>query len=126
MTHLHTSLPHNIHKLINHELFESMFSPQGKPEHSYPILINFSAKWCGPCQKVDWEFLREEFPTLNIYKCDVDENKYTLGFCGGRSIPAFIMIYGPKQASPLVSMSDTAKIATWIHENLTKNKLKSQ
>ncbi len=102
-----------------------MFMPSGKSEFAYPILINFTAKWCGPCQKVDWAFLREEFPNLTIYKCDVDENKYTLGFCGGRSIPAFAMIYGPKQISPVVSMSDTAKIATWIHDNLIKNKQKT-
>lgn len=116
---------HNILKLVNHELFESIFSPQGKSEHQYPILLNFTAKWCGPCQRVDWEFLRTEFPELTIYKCDIDENKYTPGFCGVKPIPAFMMVYGPKQVSPLVQMSDTVKIATWIFENLQKSKLKT-
>ncbi len=102
-----------------------MYVPPSKSEHQYPILINFTAKWCGPCQRVDWDFLRNEFPELVIYKCDMDENKYTPGFCGVKSIPAFMMIYGPKQVSPTVQISDTAKIATWIFENLQKSKLKT-
>ena len=112
--------------LRNHELFESMYAPQGRPEFVYPILINFTAKWCGPCQRIDWDFLREEFPTLTIYKCDMDENKYTPGFCGVKSIPSFMMIYGPKQVSQTVQISDTAKIATWIFENMSKTKQKIQ
>jgi hypothetical protein len=63
----------------------------------------------------------DEFPQLPIYKCDVDINKYTPGFCGVRSIPNFVMITGPKQIQGPMQSSDTAKVATWIHGNLVKH-----
>ena len=31
-----------------------------------PILIYFTASWCGACKRLDWEFLKEEFPDLTI------------------------------------------------------------
>jgi hypothetical protein len=60
---------------------------------------------------------------LKIYRCDVDANKYTPGFCGVRSIPSFVMLSpGSKQASPVFQSSDTAKIATWIMTSLRTTK----
>ncbi len=100
-----------------------MYNPgpdQSQPE--YPILLNFSANWCGPCKKVDWSFLLEEFPDLPVYKCDIDQNKYTPGFCGVRSIPSFVMLTGPKKVEGPEQMSDTSKIASWIFQTLNKNK----
>ena len=109
--------------LSTHEQFEAMYAPTADQEKpSYPILINFSADWCGPCKRLDWEFIREEFPDLPIYKCNIDENKYTPGFCGVRSIPACIMLKGPKQVEGPVVLADTAKLASWISTTLRKTK----
>ena len=98
--------------LRTQEEFEALYRP-ALPNKA-PILIYFTANWCGACKRLDWAFLTQEFPNLTIYKCDVDENKYTPGFCGVRSIPAFTMVHtnGTTQG-PFVS-SDTAKVASWI------------
>ena len=104
--------------LQTHEQFEALYTPS--EPISKPVLIYFTADWCGACKRVDWEFLLEEFPDLPVYKCDVDVNKYTPGFCGVRSIPNFIMIKGSKQVEGPIQISDTAKIASWIHR--TKGK----
>ena len=108
--------------LQTHEQFEEMYtggsinaSPIVKP-----ILIYFTADWCGACKRVDWEFILEEFPDLPVYKCDVDANKYTPGFCGVRSIPSFVMIKGAKEVVGPIQTSETAKIASWIHQNSIK------
>jgi thiol-disulfide isomerase/thioredoxin len=117
--------------LPKHELFESMFIPSESSDQqplTKPVLITFSASWCGPCQKIDWDFLLDEFPEVPIYYCDIDVNKYTAGYCGVRSIPQVVMLLpalteGKGRKATLVGpfqSSDTAKIATFIHTNLKK------
>ena len=104
--------------LPTHELFEAMYA-----DTKEPTLIYFTADWCGACKRVDWDFLLEEFPDLSVYRCDVDVNKYTPGFCGVRSIPSFILLLpGSKQVTPLFQSADTAKIATWIMTTLKAKK----
>lgn len=101
-------------------MFESMYAPTDPSQVlKEPVLIYFTASWCGACKRLDWEFLLEEFPTLKVFKCDVDENKYTPGFCSIRSIPNFVMLGpGEKKASAPFQSSDTAKVATWIQTSL--------
>ncbi len=116
-------LPSSIQPLATHELFESLYNPSpDKIKPSYPILISFSADWCGPCKRLDWEFITEEFPDLSIYRCDIDVNKYTPGFCGVKKIPSCILLHGPKQVTGPETPADTAKLATWISMTLRKHK----
>ena len=103
--------------LQTHEQFEEMYTGNSNGK---PVLIYFTADWCGACKRVDWDFILEEFPDLPVYKCDVDANKYTPGFCGVRSIPSFVMIKGAKQVEGPIQTNETAKIASWIHQNLHK------
>jgi len=91
-----------------------MYSPDFKEN----ALIYFTASWCGACKSIDMGFILEEFPNLKVYKCDIDENKYTGGFCGVRSIPNFVLLHpGKVLKGPFQSMS-TAKVASWVHSNL--------
>ena len=114
--------------LDNHEVFEQLWNPSQDIHVQYPILINFGAKWCGPCQKVDWKFLLEEFQDkfAAIYKCDVDANKYTPGFVGARKIPSWCILKGPKQIIGPVQISDTSQVASWIFNTLQQLKTKKE
>lgn len=120
--------------LHTQEQFETdIFMPATPSSVPYPICIQFSASWCGPCKKINSDFLVEEFSAsagstppnhsemrhahVTFYKCDIDENKYTPGYCGVRSIPNFVLITGPKKLVGPFQSSDTAKIATWIFSN---------
>ena len=102
--------------LQTQEQFEAMYA---KVES--PILVYFTANWCGACKRLDMEFIHEEFPDLPIYKSDIDENKYTPGFCGVKSIPNFVLLKAgtPAKVENLQS-SNTAAVATWINKNLQK------
>jgi len=114
-----TKSPLSKDSLPTHETFEELYQTTKDS-----LLVYFTANWCGACKRVDWGFIREEFPDLPIYRCDVDENKYTPGFCGVRSIPAFVMVHPPKegftnkQITAQFQSSETAKIASWIMTNL--------
>ena len=107
--------------LQTHEIFESLYTRE-VAQAAKPSLIYFTADWCGACKRIDWDFILEEFPDLPVYKCDVDVNKYTPGFCQVRSIPSFVIIKGPKQVVGPMQASDTAKVASWIHTTLTNAK----
>ena len=82
-----------------------------------PILIYFTASWCGACKRLDWDCLKEEFPDVPIYICDIDQNKYTPGYCGVRSIPNFVLMPPSKKLEQFQS-SETAKVATWLYKSL--------
>jgi thioredoxin-like negative regulator of GroEL len=76
-------------------------------------MVRFGASWCGPCQRLDTQALLKVNPQITWYYCDLDENDYTPGYCGVKTIPSFLAIMkGSPQ--PLFQSSDTAKVTAWI------------
>ena len=77
------------------------------------VVIYFTAEWCGACRRLNMAHIMDEFPGIQFYICDVDENNYSAGFCGVRSIPSFMTItYG--SPSQLLTNSDTGSVINWI------------
>ena len=105
--------PHAMTPLPNQEFFESLIKKNPPTPHDPIVLIKFSADWCGPCKRIDMNLLLGLSDKIKWYSCDIDENDYTPGYCGVRSIPAFLAIVnGAPQ--PLFGSSDTMKVAEWI------------
>ena len=78
-------------------------------------VIYFTASWCGACRALDLDRLQRLVPEPAWFKCDVDQNQYSPGFCNVRSIPTFVVIKDKKVVGTLQS-NNTDKVAAWIAE----------
>jgi thioredoxin-like negative regulator of GroEL len=68
------------------------------------VVVYFTASWCGACKRLDFESLLSSTPKNIVwYKCDVDENNYTLGYCGLSKLPSFAVIKNGKFAGKFSS-----------------------
>lgn len=71
----------------------SLAQMQGLIESGKPLIIDFTAEWCGPCRGIAPTF--ESYATqysysINFVKVDVDQAPAVAEFFGVKSMPTFI------------------------------------
>lgn len=97
--------------LETQEQFEGLLNPANKnPEL---VVVYFTASWCGACTRLDHDLIQKSLPGVTWYKCDIDQNKYTLGYCGLQKIPSFAIIKNSKFLGKF-SSSDTSTVIEMI------------
>ena len=97
---------------------QEQFEELVKSNLTMPCLFYFTAKWCGPCQRLDWDDILTDIKECDVYKCDVDENTYTPGYCGVRSMPSFLILHTNNKFSSVFQSSDTKKVKEWLANTL--------
>lgn len=102
--------------LPTQEMFEGLLKPEldGKVAAA-EVIVYFTASWCKACKKLDLDALQAQRPGVVWYKCDVDENTYSLGYAGCQKIPSFVFIKGGKFADK-ISSNSTELVADKIIE----------
>jgi len=60
-------------------------------EEVYPKVLYFTAKWCGPCQRIQsiYDQLASNHPDVKFFKIDVDKNQDLTSSFGVKSMPTF-------------------------------------
>jgi len=106
--------------LMTQEEFEQLTGVQPVPEGTTvpPFsVIYFTATWCGACRRLNMPALEAALPEVNWLKCDVDQNNYTGGYCGVRSIPSFVIVKNKKVSEIFQSTSNDA-VEKWIRSQM--------
>lgn len=95
--------------------FEDLLKQEDKGNKG-DVIVYFTASWCGACKRLDLDALQEFKDNVRWYNCDIDENKYTLGYCGLKSIPSFAFIKDGKFLGKF-SSSNTLLVRDMIHDS---------
>jgi thioredoxin len=70
-----------------------------------PLVIDFTAKWCGPCKMIapEYEKMSNEYDKVKFYKVDVDnpQTQATSADNAISSVPTFLFYKDGKQVQRL-------------------------
>ena len=86
-----------------------------------PVLVDFWATWCGPCQMVApiiAELAKEFEGKLKVGKVNVDENQAKAAQYGISSIPTLLIFKNGQIAKKIVGFSGKPKLVAEINSIL--------
>lgn len=81
----------------------------------YPKVIYFTAKWCGPCQRISpiYSSLAENNRGIKFFKVDVDNNEKLSEMFAVQSMPTFYF-FRSKNDYKTFSGADENKLITYL------------
>lgn len=85
-----------------------------------PVLIDFSAAWCGPCKMMEpvlQDVKKRVGDNASIVKIDVDKNPQISAQFKIRGVPTFILFKEGKQVWRQSGMQSSDFLETLIKEN---------
>lgn len=77
-----------------------------------PVLLDFRAEWCGPCQMLgpELEKIAASRPDINVFGVDVDKAPLRAADYGITSIPAVLLFRNGAEAARTVGFMPADKL----------------
>lgn len=86
-----------------------------------PVLVDFSATWCGPCQRqlpVLQLFAEAHIDKIKVVKVDIDESPHISSKFGIRSVPSLLLFNAGQKVDMKVGLTSLADLNVFISEKI--------
>lgn len=82
-----------------------------------PVLVDFSATWCGPCQRqlpLLEKFATENFEKVKVVKIDIDDAPAITAKFGVRGVPTLMLFNAGSSLGSKVGLTSLAEMNNFV------------
>lgn len=82
-----------------------------------PVLVDFSATWCGPCQRqlpIMEKFASDNLTRIKVVTIDTDDSPAVAAKYGIKSVPSILLFNNGERVDTKVGLTSAASLQSWV------------